>query len=161
MKIKLLIAVALAFGIAACSNKYENAVGVYKYNHDLSGTEKIAEIKKDGDTYLFVEDVIRKSNAIALAKTADGLSYNNISLKLSADGNTLYFGPINGTRVDNNYLSERLMTIDSNKKACVQLNREVEQNDKLMNDEQWNEYIKSIKGKKPDDCRIVGAGMRF
>ncbi len=161
MKIKSLITIALAFGITACGDNNENAVGLYKYSHNLSGTEKIAEIKKDGDAYLFVEDVIRKSNAIALTETADGLFYNNMSLKLSENGNILYFGPINGTRVDTNYLTERLITIENNKKACAQLQSEVEQNDKSMNKEQWNKYIKSIKGKKPDDCHIIGAGMRW
>lgn len=105
MKIKLLIAIALALGITACSDDNKNAVGLYKYSHNLSGTEKIAEVKQDGTTYLFVEDVIGESNAIALTKTADGLSYNNIPLKLSENGDTLYFGSINGTRVDSNYLA--------------------------------------------------------
>lgn len=161
MKIKLLITIALALGITACSDNNESAVGLYKYSHNLSGTEKVAEVKQDGATYLFVEDVIGESNAIALTKTADGLSYNNIPLKLSENGNTLYFGPINGTRIDSNYLAERLKIIENNKRACAQLQSEVEQNDKTMNKEQWNEYVKSIQNEKPDDCRIIGAGMRW
>ncbi|MDV5863674.1 hypothetical protein QM298_22895 [Pseudomonas mendocina] len=161
MKTKSLIIIAFAFGITACGDSNEKAIGLYKYNVALTGTEKIAEIKKDGDAYLFVEDAIRKSNAIALTKTSDGLSYNNMPLKLSEDGNTLYFGPINGARVDANYLSERLASIESNKKACAELQSEVEQNDKSMNKEQWNEYIKSINGKKPNGCNIIGAGMRW
>ncbi len=161
MKIKLMVIAVLAFGITACSDSNESAVGLYKYSHNLSGTEKIAEIKKDGDAYLFVEDVIRKSNAIALAEKDDGLSYDNMPLKLSENGDALYFGPINGTRVDSQYLAERLVTIENNEKACVQLQDEVDQNDKSMNKEQWNEYVKSIRDKKPDDCHIIGAGMRW
>lgn len=161
MKTKPLITIALAFFITACGDSNEKAIGFYKYKHNLSGTEKISEIKKDGDAYLFIEDAIRKSNAIALTETADGLSYNNMPLKLSEDGNTLYFGPINGSRVDANYLSERLAAIESSKKACAKLQREVDQNDKDMNKEQWNEYIKSINDKKPDECHIIGAGMRW
>ena len=161
MKIELLIVIAFAFGITACSDSNESAVGLYKYSHNLSGTEKIAEIKKDGGAYLFIEDVIRKSNAIALAETADGLSYDNIPLKLSESGNIIYFGPVNGTRVDSQYLAERLITIEHNEKACAQLQSEVNENDKLMNKEQWNEYVKSIRDEKPDDCRIIGAGMRW
>lgn len=161
MKIKLLITVALALGITACSDSNENAVGLYKYSHDISGTEKIAEVKQDGTTYLFVEDVIGESNAMALTKTADGLSYNNMPLKLSENGDALYFGPINGTRVDSHYLTERLKNIEINKKACAQLQGEVEQNNESMNKEQWNEYVKSIQNKKPEDCRIIGAGMRW
>lgn len=161
MKFKSIAIIGLALSITACGDSNEKAVGLYKYNIALTGTEKIAEVKKDGDAYLFVEDTIRKSNAIALTKTADGLSYNNIPLKLSEDGNTLYFGPINGARVDGNYLSERLATIERNKKLCAELQEEVNSNEKAMPKEQWNEYNKSLKSRTPADCRIVGAGMRW
>lgn len=160
MKIKSLITIALAVGISGCVDSNEKVIGLYKYIHNFSSTEKIAEIKKDGDAYLFVEDVIRKSNAVALTKTNDGLSYDNMPLKLSEDGNTLYFGPINATRVNASYLSQRLANIESNKKACAQLQSEVD-NNKTMNNEQWNVYIKSINDKKPADCRIIGADMRW
>jgi len=161
MKVKSTIAILIALAISGCSDNNEKLVGIYKYKHSFSGTEKISEIKKDGDAYLFVEDVIRKSNSIALTKTDDGLSYNNMPLKISEDGNTLYFGPINGTRVNDGYLSERLATIENNKKACTELQSEVKNNDKTMQTEQWNEYTKSIQSKTPADCHIIGAGTRW
>lgn len=161
MKIKLITTIALAFAITACGDNNERAIGVYKYNVSLTGTEKISEVKKDGDTYLFIGDAINNRNIIALSKTSDGLSYNNIPLKVSEDGNTLYFGQINGTRVEASYLSERLATIENNKKLCAILQTEVDGNEKTMPKEQWNEYNKSLKTRTPDGCRIIGAGMRW
>jgi hypothetical protein len=161
MKIKLITTIALALAITACGDNNERAIGVYKHNVALTGTEIISEVKKDGDTYLFIGDAIKNRNIIALSKTTDGLSYNNIPLKISEDGNTLYFGQINGTRVEASYLSERLTTIESNKKICAKLQAEVDGNEKTMPKEQWNEYNKSLKIRTPDDCLIVGAGMRW
>lgn len=161
MKIKLLSTVALALAITACGDNNERAIGIYKYNVALTGTEKISEVKKDGDTYLFIGDAINNRNIIALSKTSDGLSYNNIPLKISEDGNTLYFGQINGKRVEASYLSERLTTIDNNKKICAEIQAEVDDNEKTMPKEEWNEYNKSLKIRTPDDCRIIGAGMRW
>lgn len=161
MKIKSATTIVLTFIITACGDNNEKAIGAYKYNVALTGTEKIAEVKKDGDTYIFIGDAIRKRNIIALSKTDDGLSYNNIPLKLSEDGNTLYFGQINGTRVDTDYLAERLTSFDDNKKACEKLQAEVNENEKSMPKEQWNEYNKLLKSRTPDDCNIVGAGMRW
>lgn len=161
MKLKLIATIALALNITACGDSNEKVIGLYKYDFAMAGTERIAEVKKEGDAYLFIEDVIQSSNAIALAETADGLSYNNIPLKLSEDGNTLYFGPVNGTRVDGNYLSERLETIGNNKKICAELQQEVNDNAEIMPTEQWNEYSKSLRSRTPADCHIVGAGMRW
>lgn len=157
MKMKLAITIALLLALAGCGDSSERAIGLYRYQHALSGSEKIAEVKKDGDAYLFVEDVIRNSNAIALSKTTDGLSYNAIALKISEDGNTIYFGPINGTRVDGRYLSDRLAAIESNKKACVELQSEVDGKRDTLPAKQWNEYVASVKQRTPADCRIVGA----
>lgn len=161
MSIKSITTIALTLCITACSDSNEKAIGLYKYNNNLTGTEKISEVKKDGDNYLFIEDVIRNSNAIVLTKTAEGLSYRNMPLKLSSDGNTLYFSSINGVRVDSNYLSEKLTTIGNNKKSCATLQDEINANEKSMNNEQWNEYIKSLRSKTPEDCHLTGAGMRW
>ena len=161
MKFTLMTTLILALNIAACGDSNEDAVGLYKYKAPMTGAEKIAQVKKDGDVYLFVEDVIRNSNARALTKNADGLSYNNMPLKISEDGQTLYFGRINGVRVDNHYLSERLNAIENNKKICAELQKEVTGNEKNMSKEQWNEYIKSLKSRTPTDCNIIGAGMRW
>lgn len=161
MKIKAVTTIALALILTACGDSNEKAIGVYKYNVALTGTEKIAEVKNDGETYIFIGDAIRKKNIIALSETDDGLSYNNIPLKLSEDGGTLYFGQINGTRVDVNYLSERLESFENNKKACETLQAEVDHNSKTMPKEQWNEYNKSLKSRSPADCHIIGAGMRW
>ena len=160
MQFKSIVIIGLALSIEACGDSNEKSVGLFKYEA-RAGKEKIAEVKKDGDTYLFIEDAIRKSKPIALTKTADGLSFNNIPLKLSEDGDTLYFGPINGARVDSNYLSERLATVERNKKLCTELQEEVNGNQKAMPKEQWNEYIKSLKSRTPVDCRIVGADIRW
>lgn len=161
MKLKLVFTTVIALCVTACSDNNEKAIGLYKYKNNMTGTEKISEVKKDGNTYLFIEDVIRKSNAIALTKTPDGLSYNNMPLKLSEDGNTLYFASINGTRIDKNYLDEKLSAIEKNKKTCAVLQAEVSTNAKSMNNESWNKYVKSLRDKTPDDCHLVGAGMRW
>jgi len=161
MKVKSVTTIALTLVITACGDSNEKAIGAYKYNVALTGTEKIAEVKKDGDTYIFIGDAIRKRNIIALSKTDDGLSYNNIPLRLSEDGKILYFGQINGTRVEASYLSERLASFESNKESCEKLQAEVNQNSKDMPKEQWNEYNKSLKSRSPADCHIIGAGMRW
>jgi uncharacterized lipoprotein YehR (DUF1307 family) len=161
MKLKLVFATVIALCVTACSDNNEKAIGLYKYKHNMSGTEKISEVKKDGSTYLFVEDVIRKSNAIALTETPEGLSYNNMPLKLSEDGNTLYFSSINGTRIDNKYLDEKLAEIEQNKKNCAALQSEVNTNNKSMDNESWNKYVKSLRDKTPNDCHLIGAGMRW
>ncbi len=161
MKLKLVLAIVIALGVTACSDNNEKAIGLYKYKNNLTGTEKVLEVKKDGSTYLFIEDVIHKSNPIALTETPDGLSYNNIPLKLSEDGNTLYFSSINGTRIDNKYLDEKLATIEENKKNCAALQTEVNANAKSMDKESWNKYVKSVRDKTPDDCHLIGAGMRW
>lgn len=160
MKIRSIVTIALAVGITACGNSNEKAVGLYKHS-SFMGNEIIAEVKKDGETYLFIEDVIRGTNAMALTESADGLSYNDMSLKLSEDGNTIYFGPMNGIRVGREYLSERLELIENNKKACAALQGEVDANEKNMQKEQWNDFVGSIKSRTPADCRIVRAGMRW
>jgi len=85
----------------------------------------------------------------------------NIPLRLSEDGKILYFGQINGTRVEASYLSERLASFESNKESCEKLQAEVNQNSKDMPKEQWNEYNKSLKSRSPADCHIIGAGMRW
>jgi hypothetical protein len=161
MKLKLVFTTVIALCITACSDNNEKAIGLYKYKHNMSGTEKISEVKKDGNTYLFIEDVIRKSNAIALTETPEGLSYNNMPLKLSDDGNTLYFASINGSRIDRNYLDKKLATIEQNKKTCAALQTEVNTNAKSMDNESWNNYVESLRGKTPDGCRLVGANMRW
>lgn len=154
MNTKSVAMMAIALVLTACGNSNEKAVGLYKYDVSLTGTEKIAEVRKEGSAYIFVEDVIRKSNGIALTETADGLSYSNMALKLSEDGNTLYFGPINGTRVDRSYLTERLETIENNKRLCAELKEEVEANKENMPRAQWREYADSFKGRTPPDCHI-------
>ncbi|MDX5371896.1 MAG: hypothetical protein LPK18_05615 [Pseudomonadaceae bacterium] len=161
MKIKLATTILLSLTVSACGDNNERAIGVYKHSAALTGTEIISEVKKDGDTYLFVGDAIKNKNIIALSKTSDGLSYNNIPLKISEDGNTLYFGKINGTRVDASYLADRMAAIENNKKICAELQAEADKNAKTMSKEQWNEYNKSLKTKTPDGCRIIGAGMRW
>ncbi len=161
MTFKSIVTIAIALSITACGDSNDKAVGLYKYNVEMRGIETIAEVKKEGDVYLFIEDAIRKSNALALTETADGLSYNNIPLKLSEDGNTFYFGPINGIRVDGRYLAERLEAIENNKIICATLQQEVNDNKKNMSKEQWNAYNQSLGGKTPDDCHIVGAGMAW
>lgn len=157
MRLKFVSTVAFALLLTACGDSNDKAVGLYKYKSEITGTEKILEVKKDGEAYLFVEDVIRKDNAIALAETPDGLSYNNMPLKISKDGNTLYFSSINGSRVDKKYLDDKLEEIEQNKKACAALQKEVKAN-KSMDRESWNNYVKELK--VPDDCD-VDAFMRF
>ena len=161
MKIRLTSTIALTLAISACSDNNESTIGIYKHNVALTGTEIISEVKKDGDTYIFVGDAIKNKNVIALSKTPDGLSYKNIPLKVSEDGNTLYFGKITGTRVDASYLSERITTIENNKKICAELQAEVDKNENTMPKEQWNDYNKLLKTKTPDGCHIIGAGMRW
>ena len=157
MKLKFVSTVAFALFLTACGNSNDKAVGLYKYKSEVNGTGKILEVKKDGGAYLFVEDVIRKSNAVALAEMPDGLSYNNIPLKISKDGKTLYFSSINGSRVDKKYLDEKLAEIENNKKACAALQEEVKANRSLDN-KSWNKYVKDLK--IPEDCE-VDAFMRF
>lgn len=162
MNIKQACTTALTLCISIYANADENAIGLYTYNSPTTGSERIAEIKKDGDTYLFIEDVINKTNAIALSKGADGLTYNNMALKLSKDGSSLYFGPINGSRVDNNYLSERLETLAKNQKTCAALQNEVDTQSKAgLTTAEWNEFSQSLKTRTPADCHLIGAGMRW
>jgi hypothetical protein len=161
MKLKLVFTTVVLLCVAACSDNNERAIGLYEYKHNMTGAERISEVKKDGDTYLFIEDVIRKSNAIALTETAEGLSYNDMPLRLSEDGNTLYFASINGSRIDRNYLEDKLAAIEKNKQACAALQTELNANAKSMDKESWNKYIKSLRDKTPDGCRLIGAGMRW
>ena len=159
MNMTSIAVVVLALCVTACGDGNNKAVGLYKHSSNFTGTDRIVEVKKDGDTYLFIEDVIGKSNAIALTKTADGLSYNNMPLKVSEDGKTLYFGPVNATRVDTTYLSEQLANIEKNKKICESLKIEAKANKGLAT-EQWNKYIETVKSRKPANC-YVDAYMRF
>jgi len=161
MKLKLVLVTVIALCVTACSDNNEKAIGLYKYEHEASGKEKILEVKKDGNTYLFIEDVIGESNAIALMETSEGLSYNNIPLKLSEDGNTLYFYSINGTRIDKKYLEEKLAEIEQNKRICAELQAEVDMNKNSMDKESWNNYVKSLRDRTPDGCRLRDANMRW
>ena len=161
MKVKITAMIALSILIAACGESQDKAVGLYKYKNQYTGTEKIAEVKKDGDAYLFIENVLQNGNAIALTNSDDGLSYRSMQLKISEDGNTIYFGPINGTRISADEFKSKLDAIESNKKACNELREEVIANDKTMKNEEWNSYVKSLSDKMPNDCRIAEASRRW
>ena len=164
MKISI-IAIAFTLLLTACGDNNEEFIGLYKYKH--SYTERILEIKKDGDTYLFIEDVLKNGDPRALSDTSDGLFYNdgmffkNTPLKLSDDGNTLYFGPVNGTRVSREYLAEKLSAIEQNKILCERLQNEVNSNKESMDTEQWNQYVETLRGRTPKDCRLRGAGRKW
>jgi hypothetical protein len=161
MDLKKISAISLLFFISACADSNDEMIGFYKYRHNLSGSEKIISIKKDGEAYLFVEDVIRNSNALVLTNSDGGLSFKNVQMKLSEDGNTIYFGSINGTRVSANYVTNRKNEIEINKKACAELQKEVDEKSKSMQTAQWNEYVQTLNNRKPENCNIIGAGMRW
>ncbi len=160
MKISIIV-IAFTLLLTACGDKNEEVIGLYKYEDDWSNTEAILEIKKDGDTYLLIGDIIKGSEPRALSETSDGLSYRNTPLKLSDDGDTLYFGSVNGTRVSREYLAEKLSTIEQNKILCEKLQNEVNSNNESMNAKQWNQYVETLSSRIPEDCHLIGAVKRW
>ena len=158
MKIKATLLAALTVLLTGCGNDHDKAIGLYKYDNKFFGWERIAEIKKDGDTYLFIENVLNNTDAMALRESDEGLSYQDTPLKLSEDGNTLYFGPINGTRITRDDLKAKLAAIEKDEKICKDLRAEVIANQSLKKDE-WNAYVKEVSKKIPKDCRINEASM--
>lgn len=160
MKIKATLIATLAILLMGCGNDHDKAIGLYKYENKFFGWERIAEIKKDGDTYLFIENVLNNTNAMALSESGDGLSYEDMPLKMSEDGNTLYFGPINGTRISSDDLKAKLAAIEHDEKICNELREQVIANKALQRDD-WNAYVKEVREKMPDDCRISEASMAW
>ncbi|WP_153020640.1 hypothetical protein [Pseudomonas sp. BMS12] len=160
MQIKATLIAALTLLLVGCGSDHDKAIGLYQYENKFTGSERVAEIKKDGDTYLFIENVLNNTDAMALSESDEGLSYRNTPLKLSEDGNTLYFGPINGTRISSDDLKAKLAAIEKDEKICGELQEQVAANKSLQKDE-WNAYVKTVREKMPEDCDIVGAAMRW
>lgn len=160
MKIKATLLAALTALLMGCGNDHDKAIGLYKYDNKFTGSERIAEIKKDGDTYLFIENVLNNTDAMALRESDEGLSYQDTPLKLSEDGNTLYFGPINGTRITPDDLKAKLAAIEKDEKICKDLRAEVIANQSLEK-EAWNAYVKEAREKMPKGCRISEANERW
>ncbi len=160
MKIKATLIATLAILLMGCGNDHDKAIGLYKYENKFTGSEKIAEIKKDGDTYLFIENVLNNTDAMALSQSGEGLTYRNMALKLSEDGNTLYFGPINGTRISSNDLKAKLAAIEKDENICKELREQVIANKSLEKNE-WNAYVKDVREKMPKGCRISEAYERW
>ncbi|MBA4244943.1 MAG: hypothetical protein C0452_13575 [Pseudomonas sp.] len=159
MQIKATLMATLTVLLMGCGNDYDKVLGLYKYDTFIAG-ERIAEIKKDGDTYLFIENVLNNTDAMALSQSDEGLSYQNMPLKLSEDGNTLYFGPINGTRISSEDLKAKLAAIENDEKICKELREQVIASQSLEKDE-WNAYVKEVRKKTPKDCRISEANERW
>ena len=156
MKIKATLIATLAILLMGCGNDHDKAIGLYKYENKFFGWERIAEIKKDGDTYLFIEDVLNNTDAMALSESDEGLSYEDMPLKMSEDGNTLYFGPINGTRISSDDLKAKLAAIEKDENICKELREQVIANQSLEK-EKWNAYVKEVRKKMPKGCRISEA----
>lgn len=160
MQIKATLIAALTLLLMGCGNDHDKAIGLYKYENKFFGWERVAEIKKDGDTYLFIENVLNNTDAMALSESDEGLSYENMPLKMSEDGNTLYFGPINGTRISSDDLKAKLAAIEQDEKICAELREQVIANKSLEKDD-WNAYVKEVRKKMPEDCRISEANMAW
>lgn len=160
MHIRATLIAILAILLMGCGNDHDKAIGLYKYDNRFTGSERIAEIKKDGDTYLFIENVLNNTDAMALSQSDEGLSYRNMPLKLSEDGNTLYFGPINGTRISRDDLKAKLAAIENDEKICKELREQVIANKSLEKDE-WNAYVKEVRKKMPKNCHIIEANERW
>ncbi|MDG1582339.1 hypothetical protein [Pseudomonas sp. GOM6] len=160
MQIKATLIAALTLLLVGCGNDYDKAIGLYQYENKFTGSERVAEIKKDGDTYLFIENVLNNTDPMALSESDEGLSYRNTPLKLSEDGNTLYFGPINGTRISSDDLKVKFAAIKNDKKICKELREQVIANKSLEKNE-WNAYVKDVRGKMPKGCRISEANERW
>ena len=160
MQIKATLIAALTLLLVGCGNDHDKAIGLYQYENKFTGSERVAEIKKDGDTYLFIENVLNNTDAMALSESDEGLSYRNTPLKLSEDGNTLYFGPINGTRISRDDLEAKFAAIENDKKICKELREQVIANKSLEKNE-WNAYVKDVRGKMPKGCRISEANERW
>ena len=161
MRFKLYSALLIAATLTACSDNQTKVFGYYSYKNELNGRERIAEVRKDGDSYLFIENALDNEHALALQKSTDGLSYQGAALTVSEDGSKLYFGPIHGTRVDKSYVEAARAKMEQDRKACDALQEEVTANAKALEAPAWNAYVRTLPGKTPKGCQLKGAGMRW
>lgn len=148
----VILAIVLSGLVAACSDNNDRIVGHYTYNMEINNTEAIAEIRKDGDIFLFNDNVLRNKGGMVLSNTKDGLFLRSTPIKLSNDGNKLYFGSISAIRVNSSNVQSRLKKKDEDKKLCASLTSEMDKNYELMKRSEWDAYINSVKAKLPQDC---------
>lgn len=158
--LRTVLIVFLIFTLSACSDSNDEYIGYYSYVRPSVGEEMIAEIRKDGDVYLFFENTDR--DALALDSTDVGLDYNGKSIRLSSDGDILYFAGITAERISETAVAERKENKRKAEEACNKLQAEVDaRSDAIKDEQQWNDYVQQTRPTVPEGCRITGLGTRW
>jgi hypothetical protein len=156
------ILATLVLLLSGCADSQEKYLGKFSYKNPFIGKEEILEIKKDGDAYLFNEDITSINKITPMKKIPEGFEINSKTISLSADNNTLYFSNQSAQRVDSSYAEKYLLKIKENKKNCDELQIEVNTKHKEISDsKKWNEYVKTLKAREPEDCNLENSGMRW
>src|SRR5690554_8228782 len=122
----------LILSLSACGDSNDEYIGHYSYVRPSTGSEALAEIRKDGGVYLFYETT--KANALALESTDEGFEYNGKSIRLSSDGSTLYFASMTAERVSEEAASKWMKGRETAKGVCEKLQAKVKANSSTMRD---------------------------
>ncbi|WP_412513487.1 hypothetical protein [Shewanella indica] len=159
---KWIVILLSSAALTGCGESKDEYIGTYSYVKASTGKEILAEIKKDGESYFFVENIDRPSQILALGIEDDGLVYNGKLLKLSSDQSKLYFAGITADKISEPELNEWKKKRDELAKICdkiqVQIDQEIKQ--KLSNSD-WNEYVREVRATAPDDCNLKGLNLKW
>lgn len=148
MKIKLTLISALCFFLFGCGgDKYESYIGLWKMVD--SSTPKIAKIYKDGETYLFDENILNKNKPMVLKRADNQLSIENgfirVTLGISADGKTLHVANQEYTKINEEKLNEIKSTIEKekleeqkNKELCKALGEKYKQEKRIITERKYD-----------------------
>ncbi|HHK8465374.1 TPA: hypothetical protein ACQYBX_004649 [Vibrio parahaemolyticus] len=159
---KWIVTLLSVTGLASCGGNKDEYIGTYSYVKVSTGKEILAEIKKDGKSYLFIENIDRPSQVLALGVEDDGLVYDGKLLKLSSDQSKLYFGGITANKISESELNEWKKKRDELAEICGKIQVQIDQETKRnLSNSDWNEYVRNVRATTPDDCKLKGLNLKW
>ncbi|ENM5791798.1 hypothetical protein V4V45_003696, partial [Vibrio mimicus] len=120
------------------------------------------EIKKDGDSYIFIENLKYPSKIFPLSIEDDGLSYNGKLLKISEDQSKLYFAGITADRMSQSMLVEREEGQRKLRETCNKIQAEIDHETLLgRSTKDWNAYVRSVQNTAPEGCDLKDLNLKW
>ncbi|EGR1985716.1 TPA: hypothetical protein NG570_004543 [Vibrio parahaemolyticus] len=148
--------------LVGCGESKDNYIGSYLYKSPFTGSEILAEIKKDGDSYIFIENLKYPSKVLPLSIEDDGLSYNGKLLKISEDQSKLYFAGITADRMSQSMLVEREEGQRKLRETCNKIQAEIDHETSLgRSTKDWNTYVRSVQNTAPEGCDLKGLNLKW
>ena len=148
--------------LSSCGESKDDYIGSYLYKSPLTGSEILAEIKKDGDSYLFIENLKYPTRVLPLSVEDDGLSYNGQLLKISEDQSKLYFLGKTADRMSQSMLVEREKNQIKLREACSNIQAEIDHEASLgLSAKEWNTYVRSVRNTAPEGCNFKGLNLKW